>query len=290
MITAILAFQFIGIGISPYLFQPARGTLSNPIPENSILTCVSTFSPPLPNITGTLTYNELENTFRKFISSWADTRHPHGHLLIVDDGSTYQYKQFLSNISASYSDVSLYLRPSNGGVSKAKNSCIRVFVDKGYSYLFLSDHDMFFNRRGWDRLYINTSLATGINHLSYFLSNGPAYASTYRGVPIANTPHVNGAFLFVTRKAIDIAGGFRVFPQKYGHEHSEFTLRMLYKKMMPAFFADVVGSEKYLTLQTRQSVIGEDSKVPQLAENHAFLLECLKGFNEKNFTKVPLIE
>jgi len=67
------------------------------------------------------------------VQSFLWTARPECGLTIVDDGSDDPtHVNELMNLARDHPDrVHLYFRPANGGVARAKNSCIRLFLQSG---------------------------------------------------------------------------------------------------------------------------------------------------------------
>lgn len=218
------------------------------------LTCVSTYSPRSNSAVNTI------SIMSKFYSSWIETTKGRSSLLIVDDKSQPEYQDFLVSLTAMLLDrVSILMRPKNGGVSRCKNSCLKVFLDGDYDHLFLADHDIVFKKPGWQEHYISTSSITGIQMFSYFVGNGPKFDFNYSHHIVSNSPWLNGCLLYMTRKVVSSIGGMNVLPQKWGHEHTLYTYRAIIAGYAP-FTADVARSEDYLYLGSNDSVFNAAEK------------------------------
>lgn len=49
----------------------------------------------------------------------------------------------------------------------------------------------------------------------------------------------------ITREMVDTIGYFKVLPNKYGHEHTEYTLRAI-RNNFASGFIDIINSEEYI--------------------------------------------
>ena len=85
-----------------------------------------------------------------------------------------------------------------------------------------------------------------IPHFSFFHGEG-AEVVEHNGHKVLRTPLLCGSFLTITKNLIDRIGYFKVLPYKYGHEHTNFTMRNIFSKEIP-FYCDVVDSDKYLRI------------------------------------------
>ena len=121
-----------------------------------------------------------------------------GHIIIVDDGSTnLEHIRYLQLCGCK-----VIFKKSNGGIARAKNTCIRVMRDLNVDNGFLVDDDILFCP-GWYEAYIEAHEKTGLNHFSWFHR---AYGSYYYKEEIIGDfpvtrcqPLTNGVCLFITR-------------------------------------------------------------------------------------------
>jgi hypothetical protein len=108
-------------------------------------------------------------------------------------------------------------------------------------------------------VWFNAYKKTGIHHFNYCcrvfnsdildntgnLNSGLVFIENK--IKIVNTPRLNGCFLTFTPAMIQKIGYFRVFPFKYGHSHTNFTLRSINYGFTGKYgFVDLYDSEKYI--------------------------------------------
>ena len=170
-------------------------------------------------------YCETENRFQ-IIKESISTLLQHGceyDIIIVNDGTTYEpheaYLEALDNV--------VYIKQKNLGIAKAKNRCIKYFMDNDYDVGFLADDDLVYCGDVFEK-YIAAHKKTDIHHFSLFVAWGcrrKLKKKKIQNFPILPTPWVNGPLLFITKQLIKKMGGFKIFPYKYGHEHSNFSIR-----------------------------------------------------------------
>ncbi len=200
----------------------------------AILTFVTEESPPD-------TRRRLPETLRTL----EQTDYP-GRIVIVDDGSNCaEYQAYLSHLN-----YEVIQREENGGVSRGKNTCLRVLMEGKIDIGFLTDDDVDFHP-GWWQQYLEAHAQTGIHHFSWADDskplNGRKCDCIVRGYRIVQTSYLNGILLTFTREVIKQVGGFRIFPAKWGHEHTNWTKRIVYQQLAPCW-CDIVDSNRYLTL------------------------------------------
>ena len=178
-----------------------------------------------------------------------------GPIFIVDDGSTD--KSHLHAIRClEYEKFIIIEKPINSGIAKAKNTCIKYILEAGCNVGFLTDDDVIFNE-GWEKAYTDVMTATGIHHMAAWNGWSPhpkSCVKSVNGVSVIQSSEVNGYFLAFTKELIQKVGYFKVLPYKYGHEHSNFSVRCVAQKMAP-FFCDIVDSNKYINVNEKSKDI-----------------------------------
>ena len=187
---------------------------------------------------------ERLNIFTRSITSLLESGFP-GKIFLVDDGSDVVDHIDVVKTLDTDKRIKIIMKPENTGVARTKNTCIKTLLEHECPIGFLADDDLEYSK-GWAEHYVDSMKKASIPHFSLFIEGG-AEVVEHNGHPVKKTPHVNGCFLTFTKNLIDRVGYFRVLPYKYGHEHSNFSIRNCIKKEIP-FFCDVVDSEKYLKL------------------------------------------
>ena len=255
--------------------SPSRTTTLN------ALTCVSTYLPNSATV-------DVRSIMKAFYTSWIATTQSQSFLLIVDDNSQPEYRSFLVDLSSRQRHrVAVLLKSNNGGIARSKNSCFQYFSDKKFEHLFLADHDIFFRKYGWQELYISTAIISGIQHFSFFVGNGPQYDFNYSRVIVSGIPALNGCMLYMTQSVVTKIGGMHVLPEKWGHEHTLFSLRAIHSGFAP-FFVDVARSEEYLGMLTWESVISSNLKTNFSAVNGLAVHKIMENITGNLYA--PIIE
>ena len=190
--------------------------------------------------------NRRLDIFKRCINTFIESEFD-GKLFIVDDGSEIddhlQYAEGRGDPR-----IRIHKKPENRGVAAAKNTGIRLCLEDGCDVMFLSDDDMVFEHTRWFAPYEEAVEKTGIGHFSYAVDNAAGLSSRtveVKGYKVRRTDMVNGCFLVVTADMIKQVGYFKILPYKYGHEHSNFSIRC---KQKIGEFYDVLGSNSLVHL------------------------------------------
>lgn len=174
----------------------------------------------------------------------------------------------------------------NGGVSRAKNTCIRKILQDGYEYGMLLDDDVEVIQSNFADYYLE-AMEAGIDHLCGFFDNYASEkiiamkkATVFGSLTVEKTPIVHGALLTFTKRLIEKIGYFPDFKYGYGHEHSHFTKRAVSSELFPRGFYDVFNSNKYIHLADEQAGIVSfpDRDEAAMKENEKTLTEPFEAY------------
>lgn len=197
---------------------------------------------------------------------------------VVDDGSDPKgyHRETLIKLCADYG-AAFSFHKKNYGVSAAKNTSLRYFSGGDYDIYILLDDDTevigdlpsFYDMR---------MEQTGVSHAGFFepIVGGwitREYA-TLAGAPVVVPDHTLGACLVFRKVMLEKVGAFRLFPERWGWEHVDWTIRAVRAGLLP-FPLDFVGSDRYLKLQdtNKTSTISRSERIRMSAINKAFMLE-----------------
>ena len=189
---------------------------------------------------------ELLNRLPEAIRSLEKTEYS-GDVFIVDDGSTCcSHIQYLESLKSRYQ---VTRREQNGGVCRGKNTCIRLLRNSGVDVGFLAEDDIEF-RSGWQDQYLTAHRLTGIHHFSWTWDQDPSgrmrkVIREINGHQIVETSLLNGVLLTFTQAVIEQIGGFKLLPGKWGHTHTNWTMRIVKSGLAP-FFSDVCNSNQFI--------------------------------------------
>lgn len=190
-----------------------------------------------------------------------------GPVLIVDDGSNDKaHLEYLSELSKRYRIIQ---RNNNGGISRAKNTCIRALMEHGVDVGFIAEDDIRFHN-GWSEAYLKAHKMSGIHHFSWAWDRPRMRKSRKKinGFDVVSTSGLNGVFLTFTPEVIRQVGGFRILPGKWGYTHVNWTRRIIRKRLSP-FQADIVNSNRFLTVNSFADVstVSDERKRALMSKN-----------------------
>jgi len=203
-----------------------------------------------------------------------------GQIFVVDDGS--EIKEHLAWVRT-LGDKRLVVveKQTNGGISRVKNTGLRCIFENGdVNYGFLSDDDMVFKDKDWHMHYMNAIKRTRFEHFifaSHISARPTGHILTVDGQRVLKTILINGCLLTVNRNLINKIGYFRVGPHRYGHEHTQYSMRASEASVHKGYY-DIFGSEHLLELNNK-STVAPSSIVTQkeIDANGAVLFEG-KGY------------
>jgi len=191
---------------------------------------------------------ERLNIFKKSIYSLLDSGY-NGHIYICDDGSnTTEHMDIIDNLDCD--NISIYRQPENRGYARIKNLGIKSILESDCEFGFLCDDDLLYTK-GWWNYYIDAYEKTGFPHYSFYNHTyyddglGIGEIFFHNDVKLRLTPLLQGGMLTFSRSLIEKIGYYKVLPRKLGHEHTNFTLRVMYQGIIPGFL-DLADSLEYL--------------------------------------------
>jgi len=190
-----------------------------------------------------------------------------GTVLIVDDGSTCE--EHLSYLDCLERDgrYEVIRRPVNGGISRAKNTCLRAIAERNVQIGFLAEDDILF-RNGWDEAYAEAMQRSAIQHFSWYLPGASSQTIACNGGLVSATSGLLGLLMTFTPEVLSRIGGFKILPHRYGYEHIQWTYRAILAGFAP-FPADIVDSSRFIERNTHPSTIDPDEIEIGIQENFA---------------------
>jgi hypothetical protein len=228
---------------------------------------ISTFFPPYVN---PLRLTIFQTSICSLIESGYD-----GYIFICDDGSsTYDHLDFIYSL---HNDkIVVYKQGENRGYSKIKNLGIKLILDQNNEFGFLCDDDLLY-KKDWWTYYLDAYEKTGYPHYSFFnhTYGGQHDLGTLfekNGIDLRLTPLLQGGMLTFSSTLINQVGYYKIFPRKLGHEHTNFTVRIIHKNIIPGFL-DLRDSMEYLSHveeSVRISTVPNDYQ-EQIIENGVFV-------------------
>lgn len=192
-------------------------------------------------------------------------------VVVVNDCSlNEEHVKYLESIK---NKVTLVNFSKNLGISSAKNASIKTLYDLGCNLMFIMDDDIVLNDN-FKTFYQDAIIKTKIHHFCYRvpeLNKSIISKTNIGGVNVIKTAQVNGAFFTLTKQLVDRVGYFKLLPYKYGHEHTEYTGRIMRMTNLCPGYVDVENSDKYI------KYIGLDDRSDNfVAVNHPLIKENAK--------------
>lgn len=218
-----------------------------------------------------LTVHNRNLTARKTLNNILKNSPKEAKVVVVDDASKTPFK------GATYRfDV-------NVGVAKAKNKCLELLQD--CDYIFLFDDDCYPITKGWHLHYIDS----GVQHLSYTfdkLSNGRPNGNDLlfnyppdRNLNVYKNPC--GCMVYLTKKCLEIVGGYNIEYHRYGYEHVELSMRICNAGLIPHPFMDVVDSNKLFRSLDREAKV-----TSSVSNRHRYILKNKSTYEKYKGTSV----
>ena len=209
--------------------------------------------------------NSRLDAFTKCISSIMKYKKADTVVIIVDDGSVV--KNHLDWVSITFPDILIVEKPTNNGIAKCKNTSLRVLYENNCDYFFLLDDDIEILQPIEDT-YIHSLCDEHVHILSGASSANQIISSYSANTNI--TQLLQGYLLCFTRQTFIKSGYFKVFPSKYGHEHTWYTYRVM-KHNKQTHFLDIKNSVLYTNIIHALSSICEEQKTQDCIENTKFM-------------------
>jgi hypothetical protein len=205
------------------------------------------------------------DSFTMCISSIMKYKKPDTVVIIVDDGSLI--KNHLTWVSITFPDIIIVEKPTNNGISKCKNTCLRMLYENNCDYFFLLDDDIEILQPIEDK-YINSLYDDKVSILSGRAESNPVVLNYSKNTNQTN--HLNGYVLCFSKLTFMKSGYFKVFPCKYGHEHTWYTHRVMSCTNQIGYF-DIASNEFYIKLISVESSINDEQRQYEFGKNQHFL-------------------
>jgi glycosyltransferase involved in cell wall biosynthesis len=177
-------------------------------------------------------------------------------VIIVDDGSII--KSHIDWVQSTFPMIQLVEKEKNGGIAKCKNTCLRMLKESNVDIYFLLDDDIEIIQSFEDK-YINA-----LKEDNVFILDGPSPndSSTHS----CKKDNLYGPCICFTKNILLNCGYFKIPPQKWGHEHSWFTNRVMWCTNQ-SHYADISSSKYYMRVTNVNSTLDDKEKNSQATEN-----------------------
>lgn len=196
--------------------------------------------------------SEVDERLYNCLSRLQETGYP-GPVYIIDDGSPDR------TINCDWAKV--IMRPTNGGISRAKNTCLRVLSECPIDVGFLAEDDTIFLDKWWIP-YLEAHDKTAIHHFTWAWDekNGQVRTPTMvNGYQVDKHNRLCGVFLTFTPTVIERVGGFLPMPCAWGYEHINWTRRIVAAGLSPGL-CDIPNSNNYIKLADSPSTVSNRLK------------------------------
>lgn len=234
---------------------------------------------------------EITRVMRECVESFYETR-TLGPLVVVDDGSTEAHRRAILELSDRFDDMDVVWKPENLGTARSKNTALRAFRESGAEHCFLIDDDIRFLQHGWQDAYVDAMRRTGLSFLSFFEDSTDTMVErggtvdlvprriSMNGVPLKVSDLVMGVLFAYGRPVLDQIGGFREFPRRYGHWHTEHNYRCVEAGLSGPTFTDLAESTRFVRLNDQFSVYSDGEKLEMARANAVVPLRQAERFAE----------
>ena len=203
--------------------------------------------------------------FKACIDSIMTTKKQESIVILVDDGSPVT--EHLDWVTSTYPQITIVRKPENGGIARCKNTCLRELFEADCDIFFLLDDDFALLKQIEDKYTLalqekDVSVLSGCTDYNAII--GPYSENTYQ------TSILNGFLLCFSVKTFMEAGYFKIFPHKYGHEHTWYTKRIMNASGQTCFL-DISDSTQFYRFTPIQSSMDEEQRLQELVQNEMYL-------------------
>jgi len=181
------------------------------------------------------------------------------------------------------------------GVAFSKNASLRKLYDAGCENFYLFDDDVWLKRKGFFHWVYRVHKASDIHHFCYMNTNLKHHkelqALQFGNHRVQITNGLSGCFLYLTREALDRAGGYDLDFKGYGYNHIEFTGRInAHFNRQPNHYTTIKDMDKFLHSQDfdgpvkgirKTQTLTRKQKQPHIERNKAIFDEKRKNLLRK---------
>lgn len=175
------------------------------------ITTYSTAKTPIDRI------NIIRDSLTTLRNSLVNSNLPIYVCIVVDGSYTPAHKAVLDQFAHVFQTI---YRPRNGGISRAKNTCLEMMMENNCDLFCLADDDMIY-QNGWDKYIKFTMDTVQMNYVSWVPITYKHHNVNVNGVNVRKIigDAFFGCFIVMTRKTLETIGLLPVLTTKYGWEH-----------------------------------------------------------------------
>lgn len=215
-------------------------------------------------------------SFKTSITSIMKYKEKETIVIIVDDGSIVN--DHIVWVKTTFPDIKVIEKKENGGIAKCKNTCLRALHESECDNFFLLDDDIEFLQSIEDK-YRRSLCEKKVGILCGLASDTFNQVIGEYSENTNITKMLNGFLLCFTRYNFKKAGYFKIFPEKYGHEHTWYTYRIM-ECTGQTKTIDIKFNEQYIKLICIESSISEEEKIYQIDINGKMMISYSFNYEE----------
>jgi GT2 family glycosyltransferase len=173
------------------------------------------------------THNRRDTALQTF-DKWKSMLPDGAIIIVVDDASDEPYPN------------ADYRFDLNVGISKAKNKCIELLIERGCDELFLADDDCYPTSANWWKAYTDSPyplLSYTFSVVAKRIHNGNRLIKKDDSHKWYSNPC--GCMVYINKIVVDKIGGYDVEYSMYGDEHLDYAIRAKNVGLIPYPYMDV---------------------------------------------------
>jgi hypothetical protein len=148
----------------------------------------------------------------------------------------------------------------------------------------LIDDDILFKKDGWANEYVNAMRLIGVEQIclnDFKYINTVPTSVNINGILFNYHDHTTGCFIAISKKCLNVIGGFFNFKGKWGGEHENYYLRAQAAGLhMKHYFLDISNSSEYIVLNNQPSCYTYEEKVKMSEMNCNYKNGSIEIFQE----------
>jgi hypothetical protein len=156
----------------------------------------------------------------------------------------------LDHVRKAYPHILIHEKQQNGGISKIKNTSIRLLQDAKCDIMFLLDDDNMYTHKNWSLEYVKRLVLINNNFVQKTFSMKNTMLVNLNNTPCLWSNAIYGTLLGITKYVIDEIGYFKVFPSAYAGDHHNITFRLL-ENHLCCGLVDIPSSDTYVIMEGR---------------------------------------
>jgi GT2 family glycosyltransferase len=219
------------------------------------------------------------DTCRDILNTVDSSKHHITTVCSLDDENVLGYEWVSKNFNLIYG--------KNKGVAANKNRILKYL--EGNDFIFIAEDDIKFNKPGWVDVFIKAEELTKFQHFNYIVSNYREFIKrtvSYGDISVGDSgPYVNGVLMVMSKKCLEIVGGFDERYGRYGYEHVDYTNRCKKAGIHPSFNFHVMEVSSYIDWTHSKSCLSDKEKEICIKQNEKIFHEQNKVIYNDSYKK-----